>query len=166
MSRTFNEMFNDSSVGMARIEGVALMVIEWFRASGGFHGLEAVLEGIGADEMALLDKRDSLIGFRILQVRDYYEELRMRLASDQSMRLAVRAVRAFCPDSHGEIKQAFRAPHGSPSGDTVEGQFWYFTQHRLACTLGQEAMPWWEKNLPRIKKVRKDLKIVRSVQNS
>ncbi len=166
MSAVLNEMFNDSSAGLARIEGAALMVIEWFRASGGLNGLNDVLDRIGADEMALLDKRDNLIGLRVLQVRDYYEELRMRLAADQSMRLAVQAVRAFLPESHGEIRQAFRAPHGSPNGDVVEGQFWHDIHHRLACTIGQEAMPWWERNLLRIKKVRKDLKIVRSVQNS
>ncbi len=166
MSAVLNEMFNGSSAGLCRIEGVALMVVEWFRASGGLHGLEEVLDRIGVDNIAALEKKDHAIGLQVLQVMDYYGSLRARLASDRSMSLAVGIVRAFRPDSHGESQSSYKAPHGSPKGDVVEGAFWHDVRFRLACTVGQEAMPWWEKNLPRIKRVRKDLKIVRSVQNS
>lgn len=166
MSHTLNEMFNGSSAGLCRIEGVALMVVEWFRASGGLHGLEEVLDRIGVDNIAALEKKDHVIGLQVLQVMDYYGSLRARLASDRSMSLAVGIVRAFRPDSHGESQSSYKAPHGSPKGDVVEGAFWHDVRFRLARTVGQEAMPWWEKNLPRIKRVRKDLKIVRSVQNS
>jgi hypothetical protein len=143
MSYTIKELFNRTSAGRLRAEGLALALVDWFVREGGLDDLSAVLDGIGPSEIGEMGLSDSNLGAGIVKSHDYVSDLHARIeASPEMARLKVLASEA---DKLGFDK---------------------VLRHRIEAAVAHRAEIWVALNQRQIDAARRALKIVKKVQES